>query len=132
MAGEGQGQENLRIDKWLWYARFFKSRSIASTVCSKGHVRVGGTTVKKPSHPVRPEDTLTFTQGKNIRVIKILMLGERRGPAPEAQLLYEDLAPLTKKDTSDRPPTSESAVRELGAGRPTKKERRDLDKLRGE
>ncbi len=124
--------ETLRIDKWLWYARFFKTRTLASTACSGGRVRVGGATVRKPSHVVRPEDVLTFTQGANIRVIRILALGNRRGPAVEAQALYEDLAPLVKKDSSKNIPVGDSAVRELGAGRPTKKERRDTDKLRGE
>ncbi len=124
--------ETLRIDKWLWYARFFKTRTLASVVCNGGRVRVGGATVRKSSHLVRIDDVLTFTQGTNIRVIRILALGNRRGPASEAQLLYEDLAPVEKTGTGSKVDAGDGGVRDMGAGRPTKKERRDIDKLRGD
>ena len=124
--------ETLRIDKWLWYARFFKTRTLASVVCNGGRVRVGGATVRKPSHLIRVEDVLTFSQGPNIRIVRVLALGARRGPASEAQQLYEDLAPVERSASGSKADMGDSGVRDLGAGRPTKKERRDTDKLRGE
>ena len=101
----------LRIDKWLWYARFFKSRSLASQVCAAGKVRVNKIRVLKAHATVRTGDVLTFPQAKLIRVVKILALGHRRGPAPEARLLYKDLAPIEAK-----PQEVHSRLR--GMGRP--------------
>ncbi|MEM9441076.1 MAG: RNA-binding S4 domain-containing protein [Pseudomonadota bacterium] len=83
--------DGLRLDKWLWQARFFKTRSLAATVANKGRVRINRMLVTKPHYRVRPGDVLTFAQGHEIRVVRILALGERRGPAPEARTLYEDL-----------------------------------------
>lgn len=118
-----------RIDKWLWQARFFKTRTRAAEVVTAGHCRVNRQPVRKPSHTVGPGDVLTFPQGPNVRVIEIRALGTRRGPASEAQTLYTDLAPPQPKPKTDRP--IPVAPREDGAGRPTKKERRETDKLRG-
>lgn len=81
--------DTLRLDKWLWHARFFKSRALASRHCAKGRVRVDGEVVRKAHFSVRPGHVLTFPQGGTIRVVRILALGTRRGPAPEAQQLYE-------------------------------------------
>lgn len=86
-------RETLRLDKWLWQARFFKTRSLAATLVSKGRVRVNGQPAARPSRGVGAGDVLTFPQGRAIRVIRILALGERRGPAPEARMLYDDLDP---------------------------------------
>ena len=84
----------MRLDKWLWFARFFKTRSLAARqVGGAGAVRMEGAPVTKAHQAVRPGDVLTFVQGGHIRVIRIRALGTRRGPAPEAQGLYEDLAP---------------------------------------
>jgi Ribosome-associated heat shock protein implicated in the recycling of the 50S subunit (S4 paralog) len=94
----------IRLDKWLWHARFFKSRSIASGVVTGGKVRVGGNPVSKPARAVGPGDVLTFVQADVARVIRILDCGTRRGPAPEAQALYEDLTPATVSDP--RPPAA--------------------------
>lgn len=111
----------LRLDKWLWFARFYKTRSLAAKLCGSGSLRCGGVAVSKASATVKPGDVLTFPQGKHVRVIKVLALGARRGPAPEAQGLYEDLAP----------PLRETAMPEAaprpGGPRPTKKNRRALD-----
>jgi ribosome-associated heat shock protein Hsp15 len=81
----------LRIDKWLWQARFFKTRGLATHIVAEGHCRVNGMKISKPSHLVGNGDTLTIPQGDHIRLIRILDLGLRRGPAPEAQALYLDL-----------------------------------------
>lgn len=113
----------IRLDKWLWHARFFKSRSIASGVVTGGKVRVGGNPVSKPARAVGPGDVLTFVQADVARVIRILDCGTRRGPAPEAQALYEDLTPVTV--SAPQTPGSDRK------GRPTKKDRRDMMTQRG-
>ncbi len=118
-----------RIDKWLWYARFFKSRSLASKICEARKVRLNGTVVGKPSHLVKVDDVLTFAQPRGIRVVRIADVGKRRGPAAEAVTLYEDLAP--PEVASPRAQTEPGVVRDSGAGRPTKAERRAIDRLRG-
>lgn len=91
----------LRLDKWLWQARFFKTRSLAATVANKGKIRINRMLVTKPHYRVRPGDVLTFPQGHEIRVVRILALGERRGPAPEARTLYEDVAEPACQADSD-------------------------------
>jgi ribosome-associated heat shock protein Hsp15 len=117
--------QKLRIDKWLWHARFFKTRSLASKVVSGGKLRVNGQPISKPAYMVAALDVLTFPQADHVRVIKVLAMGERRGPAPEAWLLYEDLDP-------PKPPEeiSEHIPRFDGKGRPTKKDRRALQQTR--
>ena len=121
----------LRLDKWLWQARFFKSRSLASKACQTGNFRVNETRVAKPHYALRPGDVLTFPLHDNIRVIEVVALGARRGPAPEAQALYKDLsppqAPSHAKGTTDQ--RAKPALREPGSGRPTKAERRAMDKF---
>lgn len=114
----------IRLDKWLWQARFFKSRSIAAGVVSGGKVRVDSQPVSKPARAVGPGDVLTFVQAAETRVVRILACGTRRGPAPEAQLLYQDLTPQVEKR-----PYNPGGDRK---GRPTKKERRDLMSHRGD
>ncbi|QDL90717.1 RNA-binding S4 domain-containing protein [Paroceanicella profunda] len=79
----------IRLDKWLWQARFFKTRGLAAKVAGAGKVRINGARTEKPAATVRPGDVLTFPQGNTVLVIRIRALGERRGPAPEARTLYE-------------------------------------------
>ncbi|WP_171098476.1 MULTISPECIES: RNA-binding S4 domain-containing protein [unclassified Ruegeria] len=112
-------QAKLRIDKWLWQARFFKTRSLAAKQVSGGHVRLNGNRVLKTAQTVAPGDVLTFPQGRIIRVVRVENLGERRGPASEAQTLYFDMT--EKQESAPRNPGYE------GKGRPTKKERRAID-----
>ncbi|UWQ89399.1 RNA-binding S4 domain-containing protein [Rhodobacteraceae bacterium M382] len=109
----------LRIDKWLWHARFYKTRSLAAKQVSGGHVRLNGSKTLKPAQSVGPGDVLTFAQGNVIRVVEVKAVGTRRGPAPEAQELYLDRTPKQEK-TPQNP-------RYEGKGRPDKKERRALD-----
>lgn len=112
----------IRVDKWLWYARFFKTRTLAAKIVSGGHVRVNGEKVSKASASVAPGDVLTFPQARDIRVARVLSTGNRRGPATEAQGLYEDLTPA--------PDIAPAASKHPGgerSGRPSKKQRRDLD-----
>ena len=124
--------EAQRLDKWLWCARFFKSRALANKAVGGGKLRLSGKVVAKSHQLVRPGDVLTFPQGPHIRVVKVLFLAERRGPAPEAQLLYEDLSPVEAgAGKSDRPkPAATPAQRDPGAGRPTKRDRRLIDHFR--
>ncbi|MGC6522663.1 MAG: RNA-binding S4 domain-containing protein [Candidatus Micropelagos thuwalensis] len=86
-------QDSLRVDKYLWFARFFKTRSLATKRANGGRIRINGNKIKKSSDTVRIGDILTFAQGNEIRVIRVLNLGTRRGPAQEAQSLYEDITP---------------------------------------
>lgn len=116
-------REALRVDKWLWFARFCKSRTLAGKLCAAGKIRISGMHVHKASHAVQAGDVLTFPHGPNIRVVRILVLGARRGPASEARTLYEDLSPPVAAVGPAR--------REAGAGRPTKSDRRAIDRLKG-
>ena len=83
--------DKVRLDKWLWQARFFKTRALAATLADRRKIRVNSTVVTKPHYRVRPGDVLTFPQGKAVRVVRVVDLGDRRGPASEARALYEDL-----------------------------------------
>jgi ribosome-associated heat shock protein Hsp15 len=120
----GEGLAKIRLDKWLWQARFFKTRSLSAKLVSGGHCRVNGSPVAKPAFMVGPGDILTFPKERDVRVIRIVAPGERRGPAPEAQALYEDLDPPKPREREPQAPRYE------GGGRPTKKDRRALDKSR--
>ncbi len=124
-------EPSLRIDKWLWFARFFKSRTLAAKVCGGGRLRVNGEPVGKAHQSVKAGDVLTFPQGHDIRVVRILALGTRRGPAPEARALYDDLEPpMIRAHVADD--GAPFARRDPGSGRPTKSERRAIDRLKGE
>ncbi len=89
MAGEMTGGR-IRLDKWLWQARFFKSRSLSAGFVESGHLRLNGQPMAKAAHPVGAGDVLTFALGQRVRVIHILATGTRRGPAPEARALYRE------------------------------------------
>ena len=104
--------DRIRLDKWLWQARFFKTRTLAARVVGDGRVRVNGERTEKPAVALQVGDVLTFPQGRQVRVVAVLAFGERRGPAAEAAGLYEDRTP--------------SAVPRSGP-RPTGRERRRLD-----
>lgn len=126
----GDGSENLRLDKWLWYARFFKSRTLATRLCASGRLRVNGSIVKKAHYVLKPGDVLTFPKGPHIRVVRVAALGTRRGPATEARALYEDLEPPQPREPGEIVATNKVAERAPGSGRPTKVQRRATDKLR--
>jgi len=127
----GGAATSLRLDKWLWYARFFRSRTRAAELCAAGKVRRNRVPVEKAHQAVKPGDVLTFPQGAVIRVVRIMALAVRRGPASEARLLYEDLIPpaAPRGDDGGECP---AAARAPGSGRPTKRERRALDRLKEE
>ena len=114
-------EARLRLDKWLWHARFHKSRTLAAAACATGRIRLNGIPVEKSHQKVAPGDVLTFPLGARIRIVRVVALGARRGPASEAQALYEDLTP-----PADAPAP---VVGHAGGARPTKAERRALDRL---
>ena len=117
-------EDRIRLDKWLWQARFFKTRSLAARIVGGGHVRVNGSKVIKPATLVGPGDILAFAQAREIRVVRIVAAGLRRGPASEARGLYDDLDPPERRSERDTVP---NAPRFEGKGRPTKRDRRKLD-----
>ncbi len=118
---------SLRIDKWLWASRFFKTRSLAADACAGGKVDVNNEAAK-PAKAVRAGDLvkITLPRGRR-RIVKVVALDERRGPATTARALYEDLTPPEPPRTRQAPPP----YRAPGAGRPTKRERRQIDRLIG-
>ena len=123
--------ETMRIDKWLWAARFFKTRGEAQKVVVGGHLRLDGDTMSKPHRQVRVGNVLTFAKGEDVRVVRVLAMAERRGPASEAQELYEDLAPPEPRSRRSRSDPGPFERRDAGSGRPTKRERRQTERLKG-
>ena len=120
-------ENRQRIDKWLFFARLRKSRSLAAKSVESGDVSINGVNIRQPSHAVRPGDVVVLSLDRHDMVVKVLQPGERRGPYEEARLLYSDMTPPP-------PPREErnlfaQATRERGAGRPTKRERRETDRL---
>lgn len=115
-----------RIDKWLFFARVVKSRTLAGKFVSSGNVRVNREKIDQASFLVKPGDVLTISLDRRIVVLKMLGCGFRRGPAPEAQLLYQDITP---KPAAPGEAPIVPALREPGAGRPTKRDRRKIDQF---
>jgi len=114
------------VDKWLWAARFFKTRFLAATACNGGRVDLNDQAAK-PSRLVRPGDVLRVTVESGRRIARVVALAQQRGPAPAARALYDDLTPpAPPRIQGARPP-----YRTRGAGRPTKRERRAIERLRG-
>lgn len=119
----------VRIDKWLWAARMFKTRSLASDACGAGHVKVDGTSVK-PAKVVRVGDRLEVRTPGGPRILEVAALGDRRGPAELARTLYIDHTPPP-------PPKEQQALlvdtttRDRGSGRPSKRDLRELRRIRG-
>ena len=122
----------VRLDKWLWYARFFKTRSLATKLISSGKLRINGEVTLKPHRQAQIGQVLTFAQGPLIRVIRIDDIGKCRGPAAEAATLYTDLDPPPARKTNKEVRLHNSGFenRLIGAGRPTKKDRRETTKLK--
>lgn len=81
-----------RLDKWLWCARFYRTRALAQQACESGLIRLNGNRVEKPGRDIKPGDVLTVPRAREITVVRVLACATRRGPAREAQLLYETVA----------------------------------------
>lgn len=124
------GASGQRIDKWLFFARVVKSRSLAAKLAQSGRVRVNRDKIDQASHVVKPGDVLTVTLDRHIRVLKVVACGERRGPFSEAQTLFEDMTPPAPSG-GERLASALPPLREPGSGRPTKRERRLLDRISG-
>lgn len=124
-----EGAARQRLDKWLFFARVVKSRSLATKLVQAGRVRVNRDKAEQAAHSVKPGDVLTVTLDRRVLVLKVLDGGSRRGPAEEARTLYEDLTPPSPpRDASV--PDALPPLREAGSGRPTKKQRRETDRFR--
>lgn len=119
--------DSIRVDKWLWAARVFKTRSLASTACDGGKVDINAEAAK-PARRVRAGDRIevSLPRGRR-RILKVVGVGDRRGSAEAARALFEDLTPPEPPRSRQAPPP----FREPGAGRPTKRQRREIDRLRG-
>jgi ribosome-associated heat shock protein Hsp15 len=124
--------ERLRIDKWLWAARFYKTRSLAADEIGKHRVQVNGE-VAKPAREVKPGDTVALRQGQVTRTVIVRGLSAQRGPAPVARELYEETAESLAAQAAAREQRrfAREPALSIEQGRPTKRERRDLDQATG-
>lgn len=140
--GDGPASEAdaQRLDKWLWYARVAKTRTLASGLVSDGKVRVNRQKISKPAHGVRVGDVVTVSVARGVRVLRIEATGTRRGPATEARTLYDEIVPLPEgrqrhgATAAEAAPPSGPGVEDGavigGGGRPTKRERRAINRLK--
>jgi ribosome-associated heat shock protein Hsp15 len=124
--------EKVRIDKWLWAARFFKTRSLAVDEIDKGRVLLNRTHVK-PAREVKVGDVIEVTSLNNARTVTVLAISDKRGGAPIAALLYQEsqASIAARLHAAEQRRLAPEPALSLTAGRPTKRERRDTDKLRG-
>ncbi len=131
MVAPTAARDRQRIDKWLFFARAVKSRSLAAKLVLAGRVRINRDKAAQASDMVKPGDVLTITLERRIFVWKVLNAGARRGPAEEARMLYTDMSPPpVPKDEAVA--NAIPALRDAGSGRPTKRERRQTDRLLGD
>tara|TARA_B100001250_G_C19227539_1_gene540732 strand:+ start:161 stop:544 length:384 start_codon:yes stop_codon:yes gene_type:complete len=119
--------EKIRLDTWLWYARFYKSRSLSSKAILSGKLRVNSNKIIKPASKVKINDILTINHVNTVRIIQVQSLGARRGPASEAKKLYQDLS-ADETGASNMKHVTEKSKKYTNK-RPTKKERRILNKI---
>lgn len=129
--GTAAPETSQRLDKWLWFARVSKSRTLAATAIEEGKIRVNRIRAEKPSQTIKVGDVITSRLQKAVRVFRVAAVGARRGPASEAKLLYEDLTPPAERQEASPAPAS-WGERSPGAGRPTKRDRRRIDGLKSE
>jgi ribosome-associated heat shock protein Hsp15 len=122
--------DRQRIDKWLWHARVVRTRTAAAALADAGHVRINGQRVDAASRAVRVGDVVTVALDRAVRVLKVLGFAERRGSADDARRLCESLEPAASPAAERRP--LPAAMRDAGAGRPTKRERRAMERFTGE
>lgn len=118
-------EDRQRIDKWLWHARVVRTRTAAAALASGGSVRVNGERIDAASRPVRIGDVATIALDRAVRILKVTGFAERRGDAAAAALLFDDLTPPPAADPDPTPP-----ARAPGSGRPSKQDRRAIDRWR--
>ena len=125
--------DKLRIDKWLWAARFFKTRSLACDEIDKGRVQVNGATAK-PAREVKAGDSVQLRNGVFTRTVTVLGVSDKRGPAPQAALLYQETEASIqqRQQAAEQRRLAPEPALTLTQGRPTKRDRRDADKFRGD
>jgi ribosome-associated heat shock protein Hsp15 len=135
-ATETGGINDQRLDKWLWFARVTKSRTLAATLVVEGKIRVNGERVAKPAHTLKVGDAVTITMRQRVRILRVVGFGLRRGSASVAAELFEDLSPAPVKAEAAGVAVGAGvggladAQRVPGSGRPTKRERRELDRFK--
>lgn len=117
-----------RIDKWLWHARVVKTRTLAQRLVERGYVRLNGTRIQIASQAVKVGDVLTIALDERVKVLEVRDFAEARGSAPLAQRLYNDHSP-PPVPRPERPPAG--IARDPGSGRPTKRDRRQIDRIKG-
>jgi ribosome-associated heat shock protein Hsp15 len=120
--------DRQRIDKWLWHARIVRTRSAAAALAASGHVRLNGTRVDAAAKAVKAGDVVTIALDARVRVLKVTGFALRRGGADEGRALYEDMTPAAPAAAS-RSPEPPAARRDPGRGRPTKQERRAIERF---
>jgi ribosome-associated heat shock protein Hsp15 len=120
--------EKLRIDKYLWAIRAFKTRSVATEACKAGRVKLSGQNLK-PSHVVKVGEIYTVQKGIERKIVKVVALLERRVDAKTAINFYEDLTPVEETQAYKSVFHAPTLIRDRGAGRPTKRDRREIDDL---
>lgn len=123
-----QGSDKLRIDKYLWAIRAFKTRSISTEACKAGRIKLNGQALK-PSHIVKPGEVYTVQKGSDRKVIEVVALLDRRVDAKTAVTFYKDLTPLEETYAYKSMFHSPNLSRDKGTGRPTKRDRREIDDL---
>jgi ribosome-associated heat shock protein Hsp15 len=124
-SGDMTALASVRLDKWLWAARCFKTRGLASEACAAGHVKVNGDSVKAAKLLKRGDQV--SIRGEWLRILDVVGLSDRRGPAPVARTLYVDRSP-PRPDPAEVPG---APTRDRGLGRPTKREQREIRRVRG-
>ncbi len=122
------GEDNIRLDKWLWFARVVKTRTLAQKLARSGKIRINKDKSSSAAKLVKPGDVLTVTLQRRILVLKVIASGKRRGPFAEASKLYEDLAPATKSDKTQLVKTGAGYSEKVP--RPGKHDRRKLIQLK--
>ena len=122
-------KKTIRLDLYLFYIRFFKSRNLATKFISKSRTRVSGQATQKPHKLVSIDDILTLLINDKVRILKIIGIPYRRGPFLESMLYYDDLTPIEKKENKVNKNSGIKFIQRVG--RPTKLERRQTDKLMG-
>ncbi len=134
-ADEKSGASSQRLDKWLWFTRAVKSRTLAAGLIEAGKIRINAVKVIKPSYALKAGDVVTSSAQRDVRILRVAALGSRRGPPAEAQQLYEDLTPKPVKADGSEAAANQAAARngqrQPGSGRPTKRDRRLLERLQG-
>ena len=121
--------ERQRLDKWLWFARVVKTRSLANRLVQEGHVRLNGQRIDTPAKQIAPGAVLTIALDRQIKILRVIAPGTRRGPYEEARLLYDDLSPTQERSDQTKDAAEESAPSDLR--KPSQQERRAHARLNG-